>query len=369
MKGNARAVGVVIAGGGTGGHVFPGLAIAEEFRRRNENNRILFVGTRRGFERTAVPDAGFGIAYIDVEAIKGKGIMRALTSAAKIPRSMVQSRAILGSFRPDMVIGVGGYASGPAVLTALLMDVRTAIAEQNAQPGLTNKILGKMTDLRFLSFSETKRFFPGKESLVTGNPVRSGFLSLTIGKRGERRPFNLLIFGGSQGASSINHAVMEFLEHAGPLLDELHIVHQTGKADFEVLQEVYRERSIDAEVLPFITDMAGAYQWADLLICRAGATSLAEITASGKAAILVPYPFAAGDHQTRNAEILAAAGAARMVTERELSGSRLMREVETLMRNSKELETMEEQAASLGNRNAAVDIVDASMTLMGQGRV
>jgi UDP-N-acetylglucosamine--N-acetylmuramyl-(pentapeptide) pyrophosphoryl-undecaprenol N-acetylglucosamine transferase len=362
--GENRGIGMIIAGGGTGGHLFPGIAIAEEVLGRNPRNRVLFIGTERGLEKKILGRMGYPLRFLKVEGLKGREALQTAAALLKIPGSLVASFRIIRDFCPDIVIGVGGYASGPAVLTARLMGVTTAIAEQNAFPGLTNRILGRFADRIFLAFSASERWFPKKRSQVTGNPIRSAFFQEKMEGGKHDRRFTLLIFGGSQGAHAINRFVIESLDGLLPLKDELRFIHQTGEKDREIVAAAYLERRMEADVSPFIVDMAAAYRSADLLVCRAGATSIAEMTASGKAAILIPFPFAVGDHQTRNAEVLAGAGAAEVITERELNGRRLAEAIERIYRDPVARRRMEIAAASLGNRRAAADIVDACMDLV-----
>ncbi|MBU1184909.1 MAG: undecaprenyldiphospho-muramoylpentapeptide beta-N-acetylglucosaminyltransferase [Proteobacteria bacterium] len=357
---------MIIAGGGTGGHLFPGIAIAEEFLRRDPQNHVLFIGTERGLEKKILGRMGFPLRILKVEGLKGRGALRTAAALLKIPGSLVASFRIIRDFCPDVVIGVGGYASGPAVLAARLMGVKTAIAEQNAFPGLTNRILGRFAQKIFLAFSASKQWFPAGRTRVTGNPTRAAFFEEKTEDRKKDRRFTLLIFGGSQGAHAINRFVIESLDGLLPLKDELRFIHQTGEKDREIVTAAYLERGMEADVSPFIVDMATAYRSADLLVCRAGATSIAEITAGGKAAILIPFPFAAADHQTRNAEILAGAGAAEMIPEKELSGRRLAEAIERIYRDPGAVRRMEAAAAALGNRRAAADIVDACLDLIGE---
>ncbi|MEA3470942.1 MAG: undecaprenyldiphospho-muramoylpentapeptide beta-N-acetylglucosaminyltransferase [Thermodesulfobacteriota bacterium] len=357
---------VIIAGGGTGGHVFPALAIAEEFVRRNRKTKVLFVGTKRGLEGRVLRDGAFPIRFIDIEGIRGKSFTGILRGALKIPRSLFQSWGIIRAFDPHIMIGVGGYASGPAVFAAYLMGVKTAIAEQNALPGLTNRILGRFTKRIFLAFPDRRGIFPEKKVVVAGNPVRNGFIEEGEREKKKNGKFTLLIFGGSQGASAINMAVMEALEYMEGIRDGLKIIHQTGEKDLGEVANAYSEHRIDAKVVPFITDMAEACKEADLLICRAGATSIAEITALGKAAIFIPYPFATGNHQELNAKMLVDAGAAEMIVKDELSGRLLFEMIEKLYRNPGRIETMEKMSKSLGNIKAASNIVDECLTIIGQ---
>jgi UDP-N-acetylglucosamine--N-acetylmuramyl-(pentapeptide) pyrophosphoryl-undecaprenol N-acetylglucosamine transferase len=364
---SVKNVNVIIAGGGTGGHLFPGIAIAEEFLRRNRGDRILFVGTNRGIEKRVLGNLGFLLQTIDVEGIKGKGWMKSLAAVLLIPMSLIQSFRIIRGFSPELVIGVGGYASGPVVLAACLMGIRTAIAEQNALPGLTNRILGKMVDRVFVSFAQTGRWFHSRKVMVSGNPIRQGFAAEMKQPKEPNRPFTLLVFGGSQGAHAINRSMLEALDDLEPLRDRMRILHQTGSKDRDAVANTYRTKGATAEVLPFITDMAAAYQTADLLVCRAGATSIAEITAAGKAAILIPFPAAVEDHQTKNAEVLVQAGAAEMIHEKELTGARLAATIRRYYESPELLREMETRSAGLGNIRAAADIVDACLALVQQG--
>lgn len=355
---------VIIAGGGTGGHLFPGIAIAEEFLKRDRKNRILFVGTDRGIEKRVLGELGYPLQTIDVAGVKGRGWKKALAALFRIPGSLIQSFRIIRGFCPDLVVGVGGYASGPVVLTASMLGVPTAIAEQNARPGLTNRILGKTADRIFVSFEQTGRWFDARKVVMSGNPIRQAFLSEKKETEDRKGPFTVLIFGGSQGAHAINRAVMDALDHLAPLRDDLQIIHQTGSKDRDEAARAYEAKGLTAETLAFITDMAAAYRRADLLVCRAGATSIAEITAAGKAAVLIPFPFAVEDHQTSNAEVLVQAGAAEMIPERELTGARLAASIKRYHAGPELLRRMEIRSRGLGNVRAAAEIVDACLTMV-----
>ena len=357
-------MGMIIAGGGTGGHLFPGIAIAEEFLGRDPANRILFIGTERGLEKKVLGELGFPLRTLKVEGIKGRSPIRILASLLKIPGSVIASVRIIRAFQPAVVVGVGGYASGPAVLAARLMGLKTAIAEQNAFPGLTNRILGRFADRIFVTFSESAHWFPADRTRVTGNPIRAAFLTEKPQGKRDDPCFTLLIFGGSQGAHTINRIVIDALDGLGELKEQIRFIHQTGEQDLKTVEEGYRKRGFSAEVTPFILDMAATYRTADLLLCRAGATSIAEITAGGKAAILIPFPFAVNDHQTQNAEILVRAGAAEMIPERELDGRRLAAAIARLYHHPAEIQKIEKASASLGNICAAATIVGACMELI-----
>lgn len=365
---DGRGVGMIIAGGGTGGHLFPGIAIAEEFLRRNPANRVLFIGTERGIEKKILDGLGFTLRTIKVEGLQGRSPALIPASLLKIPGGLFDSFRILRTFQPAVVVGVGGYASGPAVLAARLMGIPTAIAEQNAFPGLTNRILGRFADRIFVAFPASARWFPAARTRITGNPIRTAFLAERPPAEKKDPRFTLLIFGGSQGSRAINRIVMDALDNLGELKKRIRFIHQTGEKDRETVEEGYRKREIAAEVTPFIRDMAAAYRTADLLLCRAGATSIAEITAGGKAAILVPFPFAVNDHQTKNAELLVRAGAAEMIPERELDGPRLAGAIERLCRHPAEIKEMEKASASLGNIRAAATIVNACLELIEEQR-
>ena len=355
---------LVIAGGGTGGHLFPGIAVAEEFLSRDPANQVLFVGTRAGIEYRLLGSLGYELELIDVEGLKGRGIKALLVGAYKIPYSIWHSRGLLRRFSPDVVIGVGGYASGPVVITAWLMGIPTAIAEQNAVAGVTNRILGKFADRVFLTYERSRKHFWARKVVMTGNPVRAAFAAGLTDQRPLRRGQTILIFGGSQGAQAINRTIVEMLPYLQKMKQDLKIIHQTGRRDLAMVGDAYRRFGIDAQVHEFITDMPAAYAEADLVVCRAGATSLAEITAAGKPSVLIPYPYAANDHQTQNAEVMAEAGAAVMIPEGELSAEKLFALVEELFADEARLQEMGTLSARLGRRGAAAEIVDACEQLV-----
>ena len=357
---------IVIAGGGTGGHLFPGIAIAEEILGRSNANKIVFIGTKKGIEHRILGQLGYDLQEIGVEGVKGRGLKALIKVIYQIPHSMWQSRQILKRFCPDAVIGVGGYASGPAVVAARLMGIPTAIAEQNAVPGITNKILSRFANLIFVTYAQSEEWFPASKVIVSGNPVRKVFAARRAGVPEEKQCRQLLIFGGSQGAAAINKNVISMMPLLQKMKDKVRVLHQTGEREVEMVKKAYEQFGLDAQVTPFIVNMADAYAAADLIICRAGATSLAEITAAGKAAILIPYPFAANDHQTKNAEAQACAGAALIINENELTGQKLFDVIDDLLANRQKLRQMEEASVKLGNTKAAAKIVDACMKLAGK---
>src|SRR3990170_5498299 len=345
---------VILAGGGTGGHLFPGLAVAREFQRRDAMTEILFVGTDKGIETRVLPREGFPLETIAVKGLKGRGVRGLWDALYGVPAGLLQSLGIVKRFRPDCILGLGGYASGPLLLAGKLRGIRCAIMEQNLQPGFTNKMLARFVDKIFTSYRETASYLPRKKVLETGNPVR--WQKLPDAPKGER--FTLLIFGGSAGAHRINMAVLDALRHMTDLAPRLRIVHQTGAADFSAISKAYQALSFDAEALPFIDRMDDAYARADLVLCRAGATTVAELTAFGKAAILIPYPYAIYDHQRWNAQALADKGAAEMILQSELTGAVLAQRVRAYLADWGQIEAMARAARAMGRPEAAARIVD-----------
>ena len=355
---------IVIAGGGTGGHLFPGIAIAEEFLKRDPQSRVIFIGTKKGLEHRLLKQLGYTLSEIDVEGLKGRGLTALMKGLWAIPNSMWQSGRILADFQPNVVIGVGGYASGPAVMAAYLMGIPTAIAEQNALAGNTNRILGKFVHKIFLTYEQSKNLFAAQKVSVTGNPVRAaiahGLSRITEKKAGRQ----ILIFGGSQGATAINKTVVAMLPLMQKMKDRVSVVHQTGERDLAMAKQAYEQYGIEAQVSSFIVDMVPAYAASDLIICRAGATSLSEITVAGKAAILIPFPWAANDHQTLNAQAMVKDGAAAMIRESELTAEKLFSLVENLLGDDQKLRDMELKSKMLGRLDAAARIVDACQQLV-----
>ena len=359
---------LIIAGGGTGGHLFPGMAVAEEFLARSPENRVLFAGSARGIEARAVPAAGYDLRLIDAAGIRGKGIMGKLRGAVMMLNGIRQSRSVLADFRPDAVLGVGGYASLPLLLAARGRGITCCIHEQNAVPGMTNKLLARLVDRIFITVEESARFFPAGKTLVTGNPLRRQILNgrmpgnkttpLPDETRKSGEIFNVLIFGGSQGAHAINMAMVEALPLLATSGVKLSITHQTGEKDHEEVQAAYGAAGLPARVLPFIHDMAGEYGRADLIICRAGATTIAEVTAMGKACLFIPFPFAVDDHQRKNAEALVGRDAGFMLLERDLNGARLAEMVTRLAGNPDLARHTGERAFGMARLDAAAIIVN-----------
>ncbi len=299
----------VIAGGGTGGHLFPGMAIAEAFIGREMGNEVLFIGTERGIEARVLAGGKFPLKMIQARPIKGRSLPGKLKAIWSLPMAVSEAYSILKEDQPQIVLGVGGYASGPTLLAAFLLGMKRAIHEQNVVPGMTNRILKWFSQQIFVSFEETKKYFPERKTFVTGNPIRKEILTSQKGrerKKGDR--FTLLIFGGSAGAHRINKAMMEALDPLQEVKSSLKFIHQTGRDDLDFVSKGYQEKGFDALVKPFFEDMATYYQMADLVICRSGASTVSELAVCAKAAILIPYPYAAHQHQLINAQKLVELG-------------------------------------------------------------
>lgn len=358
---------LLVAGGGTGGHLFPGLALGEEVKTRHPRNEVLFVGSPRGIEVRAVPKAGFKLELIDVGPLKRQGALGLVRGLFALPRAFIQSVRILRRFDPDVVVGVGGYASGPVVMTAFLLGIPTAVQEQNALAGFTNRTLGHFVKAIFIAFEEARRGFPAARTHLIGNPIRRAFLDNYLHTKPPGDRLSILVTGGSQGAHVLNLRVVEALELlAKELGPRLFVVHQTGVKDAEEMGKRYQALAptgLLAQAVPFIDDMAQAYAAADLLVCRAGATTIAELTVCKKPSILIPFPFAADDHQTVNARSLVQSGAAILMTEGELTGEKLAAELRALAGDRERLKKMSRASGLLGRPEAAREIADVCVSL------
>jgi UDP-N-acetylglucosamine--N-acetylmuramyl-(pentapeptide) pyrophosphoryl-undecaprenol N-acetylglucosamine transferase len=348
---------VLIAAGGTGGHIYPGVAVANEIMRREPKSEVRFVGTARGLETKLVPRAGFELSLIDSTGLKNVGLLARMRGLMLVPKSLVSARSLIKGFRPDIVVGAGGYVSGPVVLTAALMKVPTLVMESNALPGWTNRRLARFVDKAAVSFEAALPHFFGK-GVVTGNPVRREFFEVPPRRR-DPSQFSVLIFGGSQGARAINEAMVAALPELAEWRSAMRITHQTGESDFDRVIAGYQDAGFSGqEIVKYIDDMVAAFANVDLVICRAGATTTAELIAAGKASLMVPFPLAADDHQRKNAEALEAAGASRMVLQQDLSGKRLAREIWALAREPEKISGMEQAARQLAHGDASAAVVD-----------
>lgn len=368
MHKGERELRIIIAGGGTGGHLFPALALAEEIKAMDASTEIIFVGTRRGLEAKLVPARGYRLEFLDVLGLKKKTKLEKAKSFVKAIISTFEALKMMRRLRPDGVMGSGGYSSGPAVLAAGLLGIKTAILEQNALPGLTNRILGRIAGRIYIAFEEAGRFFPPARTVFSGNPVRKDILGIKDDIVGKKTKFSLLVFGGSQGATAINAAFLDTAEYLTDIWDGLRVIHQTGRDGFEKTSEAYKRKGINVEIHDFIDDMAGAYAGCDLVVCRAGATSIAEITALGIPAILIPYPFSADGHQEINAASLVKKGAAIMIRQDELTGNVLGSLIRRLFINPIELRKMREGMKKIGRPEASKAIASDYLGFLAKKR-
>jgi UDP-N-acetylglucosamine--N-acetylmuramyl-(pentapeptide) pyrophosphoryl-undecaprenol N-acetylglucosamine transferase len=349
----------ILAGGGTGGHVIPALAIANQLEQTYDAE-ILFIGTARGIENRLVPAAGFPLLLVRVGALKNVSLVTRAKTAFDLPRALWDAGRMLNDFAPDVVIGVGGYASGPAMLSAILKHIPTLAFEPNVVPGFANRIVAKFVSAAAVHFEETAHYFRHAE--VTGVPVRQAFFEIPP-KRGGTP--TLLVFGGSQGAHAINEAMMRCLPVLLREAPGIHIIHQTGERDYNDALAAYHSLGESAQVYKFIEDMPAAFASADLVVCRSGASTVAEIAAAGKPAVFVPFPRAADDHQRVNAEALARHGAAVVVEESKLEGVWLAETIATLLQDPRRLHEMSTAARSLAHPNAAHDIAQMAARVSG----
>jgi UDP-N-acetylglucosamine--N-acetylmuramyl-(pentapeptide) pyrophosphoryl-undecaprenol N-acetylglucosamine transferase len=346
---------LLIAGGGTGGHVFPAVAIAQEWLARGSEREVVLVGTERGIEMKLVPQAGLPLETLRVAGLKGKGGATLLKNLAMLAPAMLDARRVLHKHKPVAAFGVGGYAAGPMLLATWLGRVPNIIFEPNAEPGFTNKVLARIST-RIATGYEISAQAWGKKAIVTGCPVRAEFFSITPRKLS--KPFRLLITGGSQGALPINRTFVDAMDRFAARKNELAIVHQTGERDYNAVRTAYARREINAEVVPFLTNMAERFAWADMIVCRAGAITAAEIAAAGRAAIFIPFGRATDSHQLRNAQEMSRAGAGRLISEAELNAERLTAEIFSLLDQPQEIEKLSTAARALARPHAARDIVN-----------
>lgn len=351
---------LLIAGGKTGGHLFPGIAIARKFLSLSEGNEALFIGTKSGMEARVLPREGLPVRMVASSGIRGLGIAGMIKGLALIPVTIAQAAMTVRSFKPHAAVGVGGFVSGPAIVAAWLLRIPTAIQEQNASPGWTNRILGWLVDVVFVSFEESKKYFPANKVIIAGNPVRENLFQTSNGSGDlrldnlDKRRQTLFVLGGSQGARPVNRAILDFMRSNPVMRDRLNVIHQTGAADFDDVQREYREMGYNkALVAPFIHSMNDAYRTADLVVARAGAGTVFELMALGKPSVLIPFPQAAGDHQTVNAMSLASRGAAVMVRQSEIIDGALSRTLKELLASPEKIREIGEKARSMAKTEAA----------------
>ncbi len=362
---------MVVTGGGTGGHLFPGIAVAEEILRRFPDGRVLFIGTNRLVDSSILNDQSFETTSIKSSGIKGMSFISRLKALLQIPYSVIQAAGILRRFKADLVLGVGGYVTGPVVLASRIMGVPACIHEQNSVPGMANRLLGHICNKVFLSIPGSEKYFPSGKTLLTGNPVRQELLKsintqISEISSNDRKVPTLLILGGSQGAHRVNILMLECVKKLlSDMPNSFNIVHQTGSADKDYVKKTYSELGISADVSAFIKNMNEVYQKADLIISRAGATTLAELAVLGKPSILIPYPYAADNHQEKNGQYLCNSGGARMFIEAGLTGEKLAGEISKLLQDPESLKIMGEKIKQMGKPEATDAIVNQSLTLLG----
>jgi UDP-N-acetylglucosamine--N-acetylmuramyl-(pentapeptide) pyrophosphoryl-undecaprenol N-acetylglucosamine transferase len=345
---------ILIAGGGTGGHLFPGIAIAQAFAAKDPDNRIVFVSVGNALERSILSQKGFNLEQVRVEGFKHRGASGQARALLKIPMGIFQAMRIIQKFRPSLVIGMGSYAAGPVVAAAWLLGVTIVVHEQNILPGLTNRMLAKIAHRIYVSFENPPVVFPPAKTRITGNPVRRELLQAAECS-GTKRVFTVLVIGGSQGAHSINMAIVDALPHIPG--QRFFFIHQTGAEDLDTVTQAYRKTGMPGKVRAFFDDMAQPYSRADLIVCRAGATTVAEVTALGKAVIFIPFPFAADNHQDLNARKLSDVGAAETILEQDLDGGLLAQRIRYYEQQPQVLADMAGRAAVLGHPAAAEAIV------------
>jgi UDP-N-acetylglucosamine--N-acetylmuramyl-(pentapeptide) pyrophosphoryl-undecaprenol N-acetylglucosamine transferase len=345
---------LLIAGGGTGGHVFPALAIAREWMSRGTDREVIMVGTQRGIEMKLVPQAGLPLETLRIAGLKGKGGATLVRNLTMLGSGLADAFGVLRKHKPLAAFGVGGYAAGPMLLATWLRGIPNVIFEPNAEPGFTNRVLARLSKRIATGYPVSVNGWAGKAS-VTGNPVREEFFAAP--QRTPEKPIRLLITGGSQGALVINRTVIDAMDQLALRKNDLMIVHQTGERDYNAIRTAYARREFPVEVVPFLSNMPERFAWSDIIVCRAGAMTAAEIAAAGRAAIFIPFGAATDSHQLRNAQEMARAGAGRVITERELNADRLTREIFALLDQPEEIQRQSRAAKALAKPNAARDIV------------
>lgn len=355
---------LVITGGGTGGHLFPGIALAEGMLQRFPQGKVMFIGTDRHLDNQALAKKPFAVVALASRALKGKTLLRQFGALLQVPVSVWRAMQLLRQFKPDLVFGVGGYVTGPVLLAARLLGVRTAIHEQNSIPGLANRLLGRIVDRVFVSLPGSERYFPAGKVRLTGNPVRRELLARAAAGAAPHERLTVLVLGGSQGARAVNRLMVAAVEQLSEK-NRLTIIHQTGIHDAEWVQAGYNAAAVAARVEPFISDMATVYAEADLIVSRAGATTLAEITVFGRPSLLIPYPYAADDHQRHNARYLVDHGAALMADEINLDSTKLAVLLGDLLAKEARRQEMAARAKELGRPAATETIINECLALAG----
>lgn len=348
----------LLTGGGTGGHLFPAIALAEEILQRKKGNEVLFVGAERGIEREILPQKGYSSVFLDVKPLRGRGIYGFISGLISLPIAIIRAMSIIKRFNPDAVIGSGGYVCAPVIIAAYLMGKKSFLLEQNVIPGFTNRVLSRFVYAIITAFKNSYKYFKNRNVEWLGNPVRRQLFDNYLNDSIDDNLFTVLIFGGSQGAHFVNNIAVEAMKIIAKRGESINITHQTGKRDYEDIKRKYSEAGLNAYVTEFIDDMSTAYRVADLVICRSGATSIAEITVCKKPSVLIPYPYAADDHQRLNAIELVNAGAAIMLEQKDITPEILAETIISLKRDPKRLKSMAEQAGKIAKPEAAREIMD-----------
>jgi UDP-N-acetylglucosamine--N-acetylmuramyl-(pentapeptide) pyrophosphoryl-undecaprenol N-acetylglucosamine transferase len=354
---------LIIAGGGTGGHLFPGIAVANAMRERIGTTRIRFIGTSRLLDQKALAGQGFELATLACGGVKGLGLLTRMRSVLRMPGAILEARRLLKDFAPDLVFGVGGYVTGPVLLAARSLGVPIAIHEQNSVPGMANRFAGRLADRIFISLPCVPEF-PAKKTVQTGNPVRREILAASSSLRSSRPFSTVLVLGGSQGAHRVNLLMLEAMDILSRTQDKLRVIHQTGAADEAMVRQGYERIGVAAEVSAFIRDMAGAYSRADLVVSRAGATTLAELAVMGLPALVIPYPYAADDHQTTNGQYYQKGNGCKVLPESILSGEILAQTISECLHNPEELHTMSANMKTMAMPEATDRIVDECLRMV-----
>jgi len=358
-----RSIRLMLTGGGTGGHLFPAVATAQRLLARTPESRVLFVGTRRKLDKKHLERYGFSVSTVHSLGLKGKKIVPLLKALALLPVTFCEACYHILKFHPDVVCGVGGYVTGPVVAAAWLMRKPTVIHEQNSVPGLANRKLGRIVDRVCLSLPDNQSCFPADKTTLTGNPVRTQILDAGIKPASSGRPVTMLVLGGSQGARAINEMIVDIFTSGDEDLKEIKIIHQTGSADEDMVKNAYMKSNVSADVSAFFDDMSAVYKRADFVVSRAGATTLAELAVLGKPAILIPYPYAADNHQEKNAQRFVDQGGARLFLQGQLSAEELGKEIRTISSDQQSLQSMSQNMSKLAMPDAADRIVDICLEM------
>jgi UDP-N-acetylglucosamine--N-acetylmuramyl-(pentapeptide) pyrophosphoryl-undecaprenol N-acetylglucosamine transferase len=355
-----------MAGGGTGGHIFPGIAVALKLKALDPGCSVLYVGAKMGMEEKLVPKYGIDLELLNLGGIKGKSLVMKLINLAKLVPGIARSIRIITRFKPDVVFGVGGYASYPTLFASKLLMKKTAILEQNTVAGLANRVLGILVDRVYVAFEYSQKFFPAKKTVYTGNPIREEVINRASQARKDGGRFVIFVFGGSQGSSNLNRRVIESLDRLGNLKEKIEFIHQTGERDYESVRAAYEKSGFKAHLFAFTDDMGSSFAKSDFIISRSG-SGVCEIAAMGKPSLLVPYPNSSYGHQDMNADWLVNAGGAYKIPDKDLSGEAIAKIIMKLFTDRGKLKAMGKSAFGLAKPDAAVEIAKNLLALAHGG--